>query len=191
MKVFPYWAVKSGHGSVACQAWNAQQAVIFEVTIRYRIDRRASTGLALTIRRRMGREEWLRAARLALIRLGEDGVRVERLARDLKLTKGSFYWHFKDRDELLEALLREWEEESEMLFQEMTSRGVGDAVAFLRDYLRQAVSSPSGVYPPDVGVYNWPRPARGSRRASTGSSGCESMRWRGCPGGPIARSWRI
>src|SRR5215469_2916517 len=69
MKVFPYWAVKSGHGSVACQAWNAQQALIFEVTIRYRIDRRASTGLALTIRRRMGREEWLRAARLSLIRL--------------------------------------------------------------------------------------------------------------------------
>ena len=31
------------------------------------------------------------------------------------MTKGSFYWHFKDRGELMEALLREWEEETQLL----------------------------------------------------------------------------
>ncbi len=39
---------------------------------------------------------------------GVDKIRVERLARQLKVTKGSFYWHFRDRDELLDAVLEYW-----------------------------------------------------------------------------------
>ena len=39
---------------------------------------------------------------------GLDGVRVEPLARRLGVTKGSFYWHFRGREELLEALLARW-----------------------------------------------------------------------------------
>jgi AcrR family transcriptional regulator len=39
---------------------------------------------------------------------GLDGVRVEPLARRLGVTKGSFYWHFKDRQQLVEALLDRW-----------------------------------------------------------------------------------
>jgi AcrR family transcriptional regulator len=39
---------------------------------------------------------------------GVDGIRVERLARRLKITKGSFYHHFKDRDELHAAVLEHW-----------------------------------------------------------------------------------
>lgn len=40
---------------------------------------------------------------------GIEAVRVEVLARDLGATKGSFYWHFKDRAELLDAMLAWWE----------------------------------------------------------------------------------
>jgi AcrR family transcriptional regulator len=36
-------------------------------------------------------------------------VRVEVLARDLGVSKGSFYWHFRDRGELLDKLLARWE----------------------------------------------------------------------------------
>ena len=42
---------------------------------------------------------------------GVDGVAVEALARSLGVTKGSFYWHFEDRDDLLQALLTTWESE--------------------------------------------------------------------------------
>lgn len=35
-------------------------------------------------------------------------VKVERLAADLGVTKGSFYWHFDGRDALLEAMRQEW-----------------------------------------------------------------------------------
>jgi AcrR family transcriptional regulator len=60
-------------------------------------------------RRRLQREDWVEAALRKLIASGIDAVRVEVLAADLGVTKGSFYWHFKDRPALLEAVLQEWE----------------------------------------------------------------------------------
>src|SRR5438128_10889157 len=77
---------------------------MFSLTIRTRMVNRSRTGA-----------DWLKAARLALLHRGPDAVRVEPLARGLGVTKGSFYWHFKDRNALLEALLREWEEETRLL----------------------------------------------------------------------------
>lgn len=56
-----------------------------------------------------GRDEWVGAAVAALARDGAAGVRVEALARDLGVTKGSFYWHFTDRPALLAAVLERWE----------------------------------------------------------------------------------
>jgi AcrR family transcriptional regulator len=60
-------------------------------------------------RRRLQREDWVEAARRRLATSGIDAVRVEVLATDLGVTKGSFYWHFKDRPDLLETVLHEWE----------------------------------------------------------------------------------
>ncbi|MGH7449646.1 MAG: TetR/AcrR family transcriptional regulator [Longimicrobiales bacterium] len=57
-----------------------------------------------------GRDEWIAAAADALSAGGVADVRVEALARDLSVTKGSFYWHFADRPALLEAVLTRWEE---------------------------------------------------------------------------------
>lgn len=54
------------------------------------------------------REDWIAGAWDMLGDAGLDGVRVEPLAKRLGVTKGSFYWHFKDRQELLDALLDRW-----------------------------------------------------------------------------------
>ncbi|CAN5885836.1 hypothetical protein BH23GEM9_BH23GEM9_00450 [soil metagenome] len=59
-----------------------------------------------------GQNEWIAAAVTAMGRGGAEAIRVEALARDLGLTKGSFYWHFKDRPSLLEAVLSSWEQKS-------------------------------------------------------------------------------
>jgi AcrR family transcriptional regulator len=56
-----------------------------------------------------GAADWIQAALQALKAGGVEAVKVEPLARALGLTKGSFYWHFPDRDALLEAVLAEWE----------------------------------------------------------------------------------
>ncbi|AWK85226.1 TetR/AcrR family transcriptional regulator [Azospirillum thermophilum] len=58
----------------------------------------------------MNRESWLTAAFSALAEGGVDQVRVELLAKKLKVTKGSFYWHFRDRTDLMAALLDQWKQ---------------------------------------------------------------------------------
>jgi AcrR family transcriptional regulator len=58
---------------------------------------------------RLKPEDWVSAAQRRLAEEGIDGVRVEALARDLGVSKGSFYWHFESRQALLDALLQGWE----------------------------------------------------------------------------------
>ena len=58
---------------------------------------------------RLGRESWVSAARAELISRGHASIKVDRLATSLKVTRGGFYWHFKDRADLLDALLADWE----------------------------------------------------------------------------------
>ena len=55
------------------------------------------------------RDDWLNAALSRLSDQGIEAVRVEVLARDLGVSKGSFYWHFRDRGDLLDTMLSHWE----------------------------------------------------------------------------------
>jgi AcrR family transcriptional regulator len=54
-------------------------------------------------------EDWELAALEAIREGGFAAVAVEPLARRLGVTKGSFYWHFKDRSALLDAAIQRWE----------------------------------------------------------------------------------
>ncbi|MYS83459.1 TetR/AcrR family transcriptional regulator [Embleya scabrispora] len=56
------------------------------------------------------RAEWVDAAVGALVDGGVAAVRVDVLAKRLGISRGSFYWYFKDRDALLTAALESWEE---------------------------------------------------------------------------------
>jgi AcrR family transcriptional regulator len=60
-------------------------------------------------RRTLTRADWIGAALDALARDGLRAVAVEPLAERLGATKGSFYWHFRDRNALLEAAVAQWE----------------------------------------------------------------------------------
>lgn len=55
---------------------------------------------------------WLQAAYDALIENGVDAVRILPLARTLDISRTSFYWFFKDREELLDALIGRWREKN-------------------------------------------------------------------------------
>ncbi|UJP40063.1 TetR/AcrR family transcriptional regulator [Cellulomonas palmilytica] len=57
------------------------------------------------------KQAWLDAAYDTFRRDGLAAVRVEPLARSLGATKGSFYWHFADRAELVAAVVARWEDE--------------------------------------------------------------------------------
>ncbi|MFC7482437.1 TetR/AcrR family transcriptional regulator [Luedemannella flava] len=63
----------------------------------------------MTQRRRLTTEDWIDAALAAIAEGGVPAVAVEPLAARLGATKGSFYWHFANRDALLDAALARWE----------------------------------------------------------------------------------
>lgn len=55
-------------------------------------------------------EAWVDAATQVLVDQGIDHVRVDVLAGQLGVTRGSFYWHFRDREDLLRRVLAAWRE---------------------------------------------------------------------------------
>ena len=55
-----------------------------------------------------GASDWISVGLALLGQAGIEAVRVEPLAAKLGVTKGSFYWHFKDRDALHMAMLEAW-----------------------------------------------------------------------------------
>ena len=56
----------------------------------------------------LDRSGWIEAAIEVLAEQGVQGMRIEVLAKNFGVTKGSFYWHFKDRQDLFNAVLQTW-----------------------------------------------------------------------------------
>ena len=59
----------------------------------------------------LSQEAWVKAAQALMAREGVQSVAVEPLAKVLGVTKGSFYWHFENRDALIQAALEAWEQD--------------------------------------------------------------------------------
>lgn len=61
---------------------------------------------------RGSQEGWLEAAYESLLEGGVDSVKILPLAKRLNLSRTSFYWFFKDREELLAALIGRWRDKN-------------------------------------------------------------------------------
>ncbi|HEX3042053.1 MAG TPA: TetR/AcrR family transcriptional regulator [Solirubrobacterales bacterium] len=105
---------------------------------------------------RTPREAWVDAALEALAAGGPEAIRIEALAAQLGVSKGGFYWHFKDRAALLEEMLDGWEQ-----------RVVGDVIAQvegepeeprakLRRLFELAASAPD-LLPIELALRDWSR----------------------------------
>ena len=62
-------------------------------------------------RRGISKAEWQEAGLQAIIEGGINSLTIEGLARSLGINKSGFYWHFKNRDDLLRQLLKYWTHE--------------------------------------------------------------------------------
>jgi AcrR family transcriptional regulator len=60
--------------------------------------------------RKLTRNDWLATALDTLLKAGPEGVHVEPMAASLGVTKGSFYWHFEDLQDLLSSVVDYWAE---------------------------------------------------------------------------------
>lgn len=94
--------------------------------------------MAETSRNSLTADDWTRSAIALLADRGIDAVRVDVLARQLGVTRGSFYWHFKDRGELLQHVLTAWKTAATDEVIERFERSRADP----RTLLRELVSLP-------------------------------------------------
>ena len=105
---------------------------------------------------RTPRESWVKEGLRALASGGPDSVRVELLAKALGVTKGGFYWHFRDRQALLDALLDSWEETLVDQVIATIDRGGGSGRTRLRR-LFAAAGEREGVLDLELSVRDWAR----------------------------------
>jgi AcrR family transcriptional regulator len=95
---------------------------------------------------RLGRDQWLARAMDVLAREGGAKLRIDRLVRDLGVTKGSFYWHFKDREDFVASLSAYWAEYSTRQVIDKLGRSRGDAKARLAAVVEAVFSEDLGRY---------------------------------------------
>jgi AcrR family transcriptional regulator len=94
--------------------------------------------------------QWVVAGLDALRKGGVAEVRVERLAESLGITKGSFYWHFRNRGELLKALLEFWSREmTDVEFERIQALRMGVAER-LAELAEDVLEKGMGRYDPAI-----------------------------------------
>ena len=57
---------------------------------------------------RLTADDWLKHGLKTLARSGPEGLKADSLAKSLGVSRGSFYWHFKDINAFKMALLERW-----------------------------------------------------------------------------------
>jgi AcrR family transcriptional regulator len=103
--------------------------------------------------KRLGREDWIRGALELLRTAGMEGVKIVLLAKLLGVTSGSFYWHFRDRRELLDALLDYWEREMTNAAKEAAKEFEGSPEDRIWNLMEQVMTAGMASY--DLAVWHW------------------------------------
>ena len=124
--------------------------------------RSTENSMVETVTSRLTRNDWLHAALETMRASGVDGVKVSPLATQIGVTTGSFYWHFKNRRELLEELLDYWERTMTDAAIEEARRFEGppkERILFLMT--RVMVDDLAGY---DLPIWHWAQSDIGARR---------------------------
>jgi AcrR family transcriptional regulator len=102
-------------------------------------------------------EGWLEAAKVVLIEEGIGFVRIDRLAKRLKVTRGGFYYHFKSHNALLEGLLNLWRSQNRFVAENLDISSPQAAYRAL-EALTHALIHEQGFDPQfDMAVREWAR----------------------------------
>lgn len=106
---------------------------------------------------RTPRNRWIEEGLRALAAGGPDAVRIEPLAQALGVSKGGFYWHFKDRQALLEEMLDAWERTWVDEVIEAVEAEDEDARSRLRQLFALAAASGGELLKIELAIRNWAR----------------------------------
>lgn len=102
-------------------------------------------GAVLSSVARLSANDWIEAAAARFAEGGADAVRVEPLAKALGVSKGSFYWHFKDRAALVTAVVDAWEQRGTLEIIDAVERETDDPAQRLWALFERTFGTPSAV----------------------------------------------
>lgn len=104
---------------------------------------------------RLSADDWIAAAAARFAEQGADAVRVEPLAKSLGVSKGSFYWHFKDRAALLSAVVDAWEQRGTLEIIEGVEAASDDPAERLWALFERTFGTPPAVDLFETAVRSW------------------------------------
>jgi len=110
------------------------------------------------------REDWLRVAMDILISQGVEKVKVLSIGERLEVSRSSFYWYFKSRQDLLDALLEVWERTNTRAVVEHASRPADTITRAVCHLFRCFVTSERFDHRLDFAVREWSRRSGEVRR---------------------------
>lgn len=102
---------------------------------------------------RLSRDEWLARALDIVALEGQTKLRIDTICRALGVTKGSFYWHFKDRDDFVHGVVAYWSNHFTDPVREQVSQLPGTARDRLKALMR--IVSEGGFARYDVSIRAW------------------------------------
>ncbi|MBJ7498124.1 MULTISPECIES: TetR/AcrR family transcriptional regulator [Sphingomonadales] len=109
--------------------------------------------------KQLSKDAWLKHTLKTIGEVGVANIQIESLAKDLNVTKGSFYWHFKGRDALLNDALSYWYETATRIIGRAANRSFSDPIDRLRYFFSLAFNQrydvPGG--PVERALQEWAR----------------------------------
>ena len=107
-------------------------------------------------------QDWIQAAQRTLVDEGIAGLKVDRLANRLGVTRGGFYHNFKDRGEFFDQIIRHWEETCRFLPDDPPPTRPAEAIEWFDRVIGRLIDSDGYDYHFDLAVREW---ARADKRA--------------------------
>lgn len=123
-------------------------------------------GRVTSSKTKVPRDTWVETARRVLIEEGIAGVKVDRLANRLGVTRGGFYHNFGDREILLQALLDHWEATCHFLPEQPMANSAAGAAAWMEELAQRRLIDEDGYdHRFDMAVREWGRSDQRARWA--------------------------
>jgi len=102
-------------------------------------------------------EMWIKTARKALIAEGLGGVKVDRLAKMLGVSRGGFYHNFKSHDELMDRLLEDWATSNEFVPMQTSYDSPAEAFAAFEEMIDRMILEKDFSSAFEMAVREWGR----------------------------------
>lgn len=112
---------------------------------------------AKAARKSLSRDAWVAAARRVLEKRGIAEVKIDGLARKLRVTRGSFYFHFKSLNDLHDELLHEWRRTNCAPFHALSKANYDDGLQLFTDIVHVWVDEAPFSPALDLATRDWSR----------------------------------